>query len=408
MTDISRRNFLKSTSALSLGTAAGFATNLASFNAFAAETSGYKAMVCLFLFGGMDCHDTILPYDQTSYDSMATIRQSLFSQYAAQQGGSSRARDRLLPLNALNESDQGGLLFAMPEQLAPLHELFANGNAAVVGNVGPLIEPTTRDQFQQRSVQLPARLFSHNDQQSTWMASEPEGAQFGWGGRVGDLMLAANANSRATFTAVSAAGNAVFLSGNDVQQMQVNTNGANSINGVDANALYGSQEVADIYSDQLTDVNDTLSNLFERDFASVTRRSIEANRDLRTALETAPPLATTFPDNHLARQLNIVARMIGVRASLGVSRQVFFVSTGGYDTHSNQAASLPNLHTGLAGAVRAFPRLDGGTGRLQRGDALYGLGFRPDVARQWRRDGSWLGRAPFCCRRRCARHAALW
>ena len=355
MTELTRRNLLKTASLFPLGTAAGFAMNMASLNAYAADTSGYKALVCVFLFGGMDCHDTVLPYDQPSYDSMATIRQSLFSQYAGLPGGSSRARDRLLPLNALNEADQGGLQFAMPEQLAPIHELFTAGNAAVVGNVGPLIAPMNREQFRSGSVAKPSRLFSHNDQQSTWMAAAPEGAQFGWGGRMGDIMMAANANDRAMFTAISAAGNAVFLSGNQVRQLQVNTNGVSSINGINSSSLFGSSSLPDLYSDQLTDAQNTLTNFFERDFAAVTRRSIEANRDLTSALDALPPLTTTFPDgNRLARQLSIVARMIAVRASLGASRQVFFVSTGGYDTHSNQANNLPNLHSTLATAMRAF------------------------------------------------------
>ena len=354
MAYVSRRSFLKGSSLAFVGAGTGLAANLATFNAFAADTSGYKALVCLFLFGGMDTYDTVLPYDTTNYNSMATIRQSLFSQYAGQPGGNSRARERLVPLNPLNQSDLGGLEFAFPEQYQPLHDLFASENLAVVGNVGPLIQPLNRDQFRARSVPVPSRLFSHNDQQSTWMASAPEGAQFGWGGRMADLMLAADANTGTSFTAISAAGNAVFLSGQTARQLQVSTNGARSISGVDSSSLYGSSSIPGLWSDVLLDSGDSLTNLFERDATAVTRRAIQANRDLAAALDAAPPLATPFPGSSLGRQLNIVARMIGVRSQLGVNRQVYFVSTGGFDTHSNQATAIPNLQSNIAGSVRAF------------------------------------------------------
>lgn len=354
MSNFSRRDFLKGSSLCALGSATGFAANLASFNAYAADTTGYKALVCLFFFGGMDCHDTVLPYDIASYNSMASIRQSLFGQYAGAQGGNTRAHDRLLALNALNQSDHGGLEFALPEQLAPIHELFSMEKAAIVGNVGPLIEPMNREQFRSGSVRRPARLFSHNDQQSTWMASAPEGAQLGWGGRMADIMLAANANSRASFTSVSAAGNSVFLSGQNARQIQVSTSGARSINGINSSSQYGSQLFPGLWADQMMDASNSLTNFFERDTAAVTRRAVEANRDLASALDSAPPLTTAFPDSGLGRELSIVARMIGVRDQLGVNRQIYFVSMGGFDTHSGQAGKLPGLHANIASSVRAF------------------------------------------------------
>ncbi|MEM9170141.1 MAG: hypothetical protein AAGC56_10855, partial [Pseudomonadota bacterium] len=176
----SRRQFLRGAAGGALGAATGFAFDLARFNAYAADTSGYKALVCVFFFGGMDSHDVLLPYDQASYNQYADIRQDLMQDYAGQPGGSSRARERLMPLAPSNASDFAGREFALPEQYAPIHALFESGDCSIVSNVGPLVAPLNREQFRARSVPRPPRLFSHNDQQSVWMASQPEGARFGF------------------------------------------------------------------------------------------------------------------------------------------------------------------------------------------------------------------------------------
>ena len=145
----SRRNLLRfaGASSLSLATSTGLTTALSAFQrAEAADVTGYKALVCVFLYGGMDCHDTVLPYDQTSYDRYAEIRSSLMSFYDAMPGGSTRARNRLLPLTPTNAADFGGRQFALPEELSGIHSLFESGRAAIVGNVGPLVEPLTKQE----------------------------------------------------------------------------------------------------------------------------------------------------------------------------------------------------------------------------------------------------------------------
>ena len=202
MTDFSRRNILKGISAASIGAASigTLQTALSGFQtAHAADVSGYKALVCVFLLGGIDSYDVVLPYDQTSYDRLADIRASLFNDYAANQGGSSRVRDRLLQLNPDNQASFGARQFALPEELSGLHALFEEGNAAIVGNVGPLLQPLTRTEWEAETTPVPKRLFSHNDQQSTWMASAPEGAQYGWGGLFADAALASGANTNPRF-----------------------------------------------------------------------------------------------------------------------------------------------------------------------------------------------------------------
>ena len=350
----SRRGFLKQATALSLGGAAGFAADLNRFNAFAADTSGYKALVCVFLFGGMDGHDVVLPYDTFNYDRYTDIRSALLNDYNNLEGGSTRARDRLLPLNLDNSGDFSGRQFALPPELGPIHQLIDRGDGAIVSNVGPLVTPLTREEFRSRSVPRPPRLFSHNDQQSVWMSSQPEGANFGWGGRFADMAIASAGNSDATFTAVSASGNTVFLSGEIVGPFEVGSNGPEEIAGLGEDTFYGSASLPQLFEDHLKSENDALSHLLQRDFVNVVDRSIDANRALRESFSQSPAFSTAFPNSRLGRQLQVVARIISLRQTLGVSRQIFFVSTGGFDTHSNQATSMPRLQTQIAEGMRAF------------------------------------------------------
>lgn len=333
--------------AFTLGGSAGFAANLAGFNAYAADTSDYKALVCVFLFGGLDCHDTVMPYDVSAYNAWADIRRPLVNQFAG-----ARNRNALLPLSG---TDANGRSFAFGPEMPQMQALYNAGALSVVGNVGPLIEPMTRETYRNGSGQRPARLFSHNDQQSTWMASEPEGARLGWGGRIADIMLAAGANPRATFTAVSASGNAVFLSGDVVRPFQVGSRGSVSLRSTSGDRFLGSTQLPQIFDDHFRDFQGSLDSLFQQDMINAQGFALDANADVASALDTDLPAGGAFPeDNRLAGQLRVVAQLIAQQASLGVQRQIFFVSTGGFDTHSNQAQSLPNLMGQVSSAMGAF------------------------------------------------------
>jgi uncharacterized protein (DUF1501 family) len=353
MSAVTRREILRTASLLGAYGAAPFAMNLLPFNALAASTNGYKALVCIFLFGGMDCHDTVLPFDDASYNAYASLRRTLMNEYNGLAGGSSRTQARLLALNPSNASAFGGRQFALGEALAPIHQLFNSGQAAIVGNVGPLIEPLNRAQWRSGGAR-PDRLFSHNDQQSTWMAAAPEGARFGWGGRLADMAIASRANANASFTAVSVSGNTVYLNGQEATGFSLGRNGPVQIRAIDRPGLYNSQALPGQIADLVQDAANARINLFERDVATIHRRSIALNRDLEAALSAQGAFASPFPQTDLGEQMEAVARMISARSTLGVSRQIFFVSTGGFDTHSNQAPTLTNLHTRIAGAMRAF------------------------------------------------------
>jgi uncharacterized protein (DUF1501 family) len=341
MPSASRRLFLRQSSALALaGTAAPFALNLASIGAAAAATpADYKALVCVFLHGANDAHNTVVPYDASGYATYASVRSAL----AWTQG-------ELTPL-APTTPLPGGRQVALPSQLAPLATLFDAGQCAIVANVGPLVVPTDRTSFNAKAVPLPPKLFSHNDQQSVWQASVPEGAKFGWGGRIGDLL--ASQNSAQIFTCNSLTGSAVFLSGQTVQPFQIDpTQGSVAFNALNANSLYGSASGASALRAALTRSH---THLFESDLRNVNQRSIDSNSALAAALAAAPALTTAFPANNaLATQLAMVAKIVSVSAELGAKRQVFMVSLGGFDTHSDQDTTHPALLTQLAGAIDAF------------------------------------------------------
>jgi len=361
---LNRRRFLSGSAAtagsLSFAGTAGMLSLLGNSKAYAADVSGYKAIVCLFFFGGQDGHDTVLPFDQPSYDLYAGHRSGLLRDYAAQPGGSSRDLSRLLELNPTNASDFGPRKFALPEALNPIKSLFDDGNAAIIGNVGPLIEPIDSDDFEAGIKPRPKRLFSHNDQQSTWMSSQPEGETRGWGGRFSDTMLAAGANQQEIFTAISTFGLEVFLSGETAQQYVLDTNGPPQVNGLknfDNGLLVSQSENAmavKLLEEQYRDIGAIRSNLFEKDVAAIIDRAFTANETFSAALDNAPPLSTTFPQSFVGSQMSSVAQTINVRNTLGMGRQVFFVGMGGFDTHDNQANDLTGLHTQYAAAIAAF------------------------------------------------------
>ena len=346
----SRRDFVKS--ALSMALAAGPLQMLQAGPVAAADTSGYRALVCVFLFGDMDSHDTVLPVDAASYNSYSQIRETLLDAYAALPG-SGRERASLLELDPLTRSF-GSRRFGLPPELSGMHSLFSQGRAAIVGNVGPLLQPMNRDMLLGGTAPLPARLFSHNDQQSTWMSFAPEGAQFGWGGLFSDAIMQSGGNSQGIFSQVSLGGNVVFLAGNQVAPYEISPDGVPSIALIDAAGDRVSEAARGAMREHFAGGTATPPNLFERDFVNLSRTSLNANDTLASALASGQGLATPFPQSSLGAQLRTVAETIAVRGELGVGRQIFFVAQGGFDTHSAQATALPALQRDLGDAIAAF------------------------------------------------------
>lgn len=340
--DQSRRAFLKRSAALGVaGSAMPFATTLAGIGEAAAATAAdYRALVCVFLFGGNDYANTLPPFDQASYDLYNAARPNL-----------AHARSALAPtLLSPTTPLAGGRQYALSPTMLPLVPLFDAGRLAVVLNVGTLVQPTTRAQYLANSVRLPPRLFSHNDQQSYWQASSPEGATSGWGGRLGDLFQ--SGNGTATLTCINASGNAVFLSGRSAIQYSVGTGGPLALLN-NSPALYGSTAGAAALRSIMTASS---ASTFENEHARISRRGLDTFAQVNSALAAAP--VANFPlfptGNNLSDQLRIVARLISVSSALGARRQVFFVSAGGFDLHDNLVTSHPTLLGNVANAMRAF------------------------------------------------------
>ena len=398
--NVSRRIFLRRSAALTavVGSAAPLALNLAALGSAAAQSAGgYRAVVCLFLYGGNDAFNMVLPTDAASWNAYRTTRTQAPDPIAllpagtlpntAAAAGSPARLGGILPIAPLHPQ---GRSFALHPQLGAVQKLFdADKRLAILPNVGPLIMPTTKVQYASSTFPKPLRLFSHNDQQNTWQALGPEGTTRGWGGRIGDLLAASNSTS--LFTAITAGGNAVFLDGDVVRQYGVSTNGAVPL-GVDSTGkLYGSADVGAALQRLVTTTRTT--HPFDADLSAVAGRAIDAEQVLRTALRTpGNPLFGTAPAtgaysaandpklryvnpltgleaaNSLALQFQVVARLIdaGMRGATGVTRQVFFVSLGGFDTHDLQNRNQAVLMAQLAQGLKYFDTTLAGLGALNQ------------------------------------------
>jgi uncharacterized protein (DUF1501 family) len=340
----SRRNFLKGALSLSASQAiAPWALNLAAIGEAAAATaSDYKALVCVFLYGGNDQANTVVPYDLASHGTYQALRGSLAY-------GRDRLADSVLdPLGVPVDATGLARQYALAPELKPLLRVFDQGRMAVLLNVGPLIQPTTKDQYLSKSAPLPPKLFSHNDQQSEWQSSGPELTTQGWGGLLEDRLL--DGNSNPIFSAVNVYGNAVFLAGENVMQYQVTSSGPVALSA--QTNLYGSAVAAQALRSVMTTGS---AHLFEADHARMVADALAANQTLTGALAAGPAIGTVFPaGNSLAEQLKMVARVASIAPALGIRRQVFFVGLGGFDTHDNLATAHPVLLGQVGSALAAF------------------------------------------------------
>ncbi|HEX3366866.1 DUF1501 domain-containing protein [Phenylobacterium sp.] len=422
---IDRRHLLRVGGALSiLGSAAPFALQLAAAGSAAGQAApDYKALVCVFLFGGNDGNNTVLATDTDSFSRYFSARNTGSDPIALMPVGTAPTPvGQVSPVTGRTSTLKvpeawGGVLplvpataqkvpagtnattrtFGLHPFLGPMKTLFDQKRVAVLANVGTLIQPVTRAQYTAKSVPVPANLFSHNDQQSTWQADAIEGAQEGWGGRMGDMLASMNGSST-LFTAVSVAGNAVFLSGQTVLQYQLTTGSspAVAISSDQGSSLFGSSLAPSRVKDLITDTS--LTSNFTSDYAAIVARSIGATGTVNSAFTqpivtgvAAPttyinPITGTAATNPLALQLQTVARMVAASATLGVKRQVFFVSLGGFDTHNTQNITQPNLLAQLAHAFNYFDAALSNVGGIDRRSQVTTF-TASDFNRSWTTNG---------------------
>jgi uncharacterized protein (DUF1501 family) len=336
---MNKRQFIKTGAALGLGSGLAAFTQL---SALAQATTGndYRALVCLFMFGGNDSNNLLIPYEPADHSRYAAARSNLALQ-----------RDTLLPISP---SNTGGVRYALHPSMTGLAGLFngtaalPNPKAALVANAGPLLVPTSKAQWEARSVPLPDNLFSHSDQQSQWQAALYERPTNGWGGRLTERLVS-DTNINRGYSVLSVTGGNLWETGDrSLSAYKVSASGKF---GFDFYQPTGTDPLSIAITETLAD---THQHLFEQGFVDVMGRSIEVQRVLSQALEGST-LTTVFPDTGLGNQLRMVARLIAARDKLGLKKQCFFCSIGGFDTHGeDQLTRQAELLGEISAAVTAF------------------------------------------------------
>jgi uncharacterized protein (DUF1501 family) len=304
-------------------------------SALAQGTTDYKALVCVFMFGGNDANNLIVPIDSAGYVNYQTLRANLALPQAS-----------LLPLQAVNQAN-----FGLHANLAELQTLFnTNKSLAFLANVGTLVQPTTRQQYQGHTT-LPQNLFSHSDQQNQWQTTQLSGmANAGWAGKIADK-IAPTLNSAALFPPIlSLAGNTIFSTGDSTRPFTMSPGSTPGAQGFDSSAAAQARLLA---VQQLLTFDTGISLV--QAASTVTGQSIQEGVVLSNALKNIPAIQTVFPANNgLASQLKQVAQVIAARSALSINRQIFFCSIGGFDTHSDQLNTQVNLYKQLSPAMLAF------------------------------------------------------
>lgn len=313
----------------------------------------YRAMVCIYMNGGNDCFNMVVPRD------------GAYAEYAQTRTNLAVPQNQLLPLNPLSGPLNGGQ-FGLHPAMSGIHQLFHQGRAAIVANVGPLVRPVNKALYNQPGTLLPAQLYSHSDQSVLWQTPRADATnRTGWGGRLADIFSATNVNQVLSMN-VSLQGDNVFQAGEQVSPYFMSSEGVEEIDLIrtDAPACgptgHWNRRRCLTFNALL---DQSHQHPFERAYADKTRRSIETSAEVAAALAMYPenaaifqPFRDAFPGGlpHLARQLLMIARVIRARDDLQMSRQLFFAGFGGFDTHDRQLEDHPGLLDDFSQSVKAF------------------------------------------------------
>jgi uncharacterized protein (DUF1501 family) len=332
---MNRRSFIRYASLAAGGNAAGLRP-FGALNGLAQSAPGYKALVCIFLYGGNDSNNTLIPLNTGTNG---------YSTYANLRGPLALSAGSLLPLGAGANGNYG-----LHPSLPNTQTLFNNGNLAFVTNVGTLVQPLTPAQYQAGGLPMPTNLFSHPDQQLEWQnATQTAGTGTGWAGRIADTMSAGYNPGAQIPLVTSVYGDTLFCNGASTSPVAVNPGNLGGGKCSEGAACAGRLETAQ----QLLTFQSGLS-LVQADNA-ITTSAYQYMSVLANAVQSVTPLATVFPaDNSLAAQLQQIAQIIQVRQALGVTRQIFFAGLGNFDTHAGQLSIQSGLLSQLDAAIGAF------------------------------------------------------
>ena len=335
---LDRRGFLRlgvqaTASASMMATLGSLQTAMA-----ASDTSGYKALVCVFLAGGNDSYNWLVPRSDAAYNDYAASRRNL-----------ALAKADLL---AITPTNTGLALYGLHPSCPEIQTLFQSGKAAFVVNNGPLVQPTTIAQYQAESVPLPYQLFSHSDQQAltqTCIANSTE--RHGWAGRTADLLNSQGFRQPLAMN-VSINGNNIFQGGRETVFYNIGVNGAPQMNLYrDRNARSGKRR--ELFLELLRQSGNDPS-LLQQEFGNTLIRSYQTAETVNAALASVPELTTSFGTDTASRQLKMAAQMVRARDALGVKRQVFFVQVGGWDFHDNMLSDQATKLGELSKALKSF------------------------------------------------------
>ncbi len=348
--DPSRRNFFRHACCAAVGST-GILSSLAQLRAIgavagdssdlgrstAAADSDYKALVCLFLQGGNDATNLIIPSDGSNYTAYAAARADL-----------AQPQSSLLSISPKGYRD--GRNYGLNQAVPELRDLFAQGKVAFLANVGTLVQPTTLAQYR-TGRGMPKHLFSHSDQVTQWQSSISDRPfETGWGGRMADIVNAMNSNNQISMS-ISLNGANRFEIGKTVTQYAMNYGGAALMNygGSGAGLTARSLGVHNLAAHPHP-------NLLAAAFGGIAKDAIADGELLSNILKTGPTLQTVFPagTGTIAHRLQTIARMISVAPALGVKRQIFFVQLGGWDLHGGQTDAHGPLLGEISAAMKAF------------------------------------------------------
>jgi uncharacterized protein (DUF1501 family) len=329
-----RRKLILGSAALATRGAGAFALAMQGAIALAQTAQDYKALVCVFLYGGNDHGNTVVPYGTTEYN-----------RYVDGRGGLARARADLLPITAASVQNQQ---LSLPVELDGLRQLYNLGKLAILGNVGVLTYPVTKAQVLNGTVELPPQLRSHVDHQDFWQSGVPSySVATGWAGRIADLVAASNAGSVVP-SVLSLSGTNRWQIGNQAFPFSLSLAGASTMS-TQTDPVRG-QAFASILAQSRT-------HPMEAELTRIYSRSATASAAITSSLNNAPNVdaywAGVPASNNLAAQLKVVARLIAVRSQLGQRRQVYFVGAGGFDNH-NDLGLHARLLKGVSDALVGF------------------------------------------------------
>jgi uncharacterized protein (DUF1501 family) len=329
---VNRRSFIRYASLAAAGSAAGLRP-FGALNSLAQSATDYKALVCVFLFGGNDANNTLIPFDTAGYGNYSSIRGPL-----------------TLPQSSLIPLAQTQGLYAMNGNLPDIAKLFDSKAAAMVTNVGTLIAPTTKTAYQHGAT-VPTNLFSHPDQQLEWQNASQSGATAtGWAGRIADALTSSYNPGGMVPMITSVAGDTLFCNGAASTPVSVSPGNLGGASCSEGTTECTAQQAT---AQALLQFDSGLS-LVQAD-NTITSNAYNYAKVLTAATSSLPALQTVFPANNgLAAQLKQIAQVIQARAALGVSRQIFFAGIGNFDTHSDQVAQQGTLLAAISPALAAF------------------------------------------------------